>query len=237
MVALIDFDLVLYRTACSTNELGIAISRVDDLLDHILVRTNSLTYKAWVSSPTNFRKSIYPEYKGNRTQPKPELLEPLREYAIANLEVKVSKEGLETDDELCINQSEDTIICSLDKDLLQCEGRHYQWQIEGGTPDKRWVKEEAFITQTELDGTRLLYEQILKGDSNDNVKGVTGLGAKKATKLLADCDEESEMVRVCLEQYNTEEEFLMNAQCIYLLRSYEDSYLSRYERVINESNN
>lgn len=234
MVALIDFDLVLYRTACSTNELGIAISRVNDLLDHILQRTGSLTYKAWVSSPTNFRKTIYPEYKGNRTQERPALLDPLREYAIENLGVNVSKEGLETDDELCINQTEDTIICSLDKDLLQCEGRHFQWSIEGGPPDKRWVKQECFYNQTELEGNRLLYEQILKGDVNDNVKGCAGIGTKKAQKLIEPCTTEKEMIKVCLKQYNTEEEFLMNAQCIYLLRSYEDSYLSRYERVLNE---
>jgi DNA polymerase-1 len=116
---------------------------------------------------------------------------------------------------------------SLDKDLLQIPGKHYRW----GISTSKWVKEEEYITQTELEGSRLLYEQCLKGDTSDNVKGVKGIGEKGAKKLLADCKTEQEMKDVCLQQYSTEEEFLMNAQCLYILRSFEDSYLTRYERL------
>lgn len=233
MIALIDFDLLVYRCAASAeNEaLGVAKQRVDDLLDNILAKVQADEYKAFLSSSTNFRKTIYPEYKANRTQPKPKWLSNLREYAL-ELGAVVSKDGLEADDELGINQTDKTIICSLDKDLLQIPGNHFQWQIEGGTPDKRWVKPDTFTVQTELEGLRVLYEQCLKGDGSDNIKGAIGIGEVKARKLLKDCKDEKEMIGVCLGEFFTEEEFLMNMQCVYLLRTYDDSYIKRFERVM-----
>jgi DNA polymerase-1 len=144
---------------------------------------------------------------------------------------------LEADDLMAILQTKDTVICTIDKDLLQVEGWHYQWELRGTSVNgKEWVKEARFFEQTELDGTRLFYEQCLKGDASDNVKGVSGIGEGKARKLLANCNSEIEFVNVCLEHYPSEEEFLMNAQCLYILRSLDDSYLTRYERITNENN-
>lgn len=231
MIGLLDGDLILYRSACSAenDSLGIAIHRVEELLDNILTKTQVDGYKMRLSSSTNFRNTIYPEYKGNRKEERPKHLHDLRNYALEKLGAELAKEGLETDDELTINHTSDTIICSLDKDLLQSPGKHFSWEISGGTPDKRWVKPDTFTTITEYEGLQKLYQQILKGDVSDNIKGVAGIGAAKAEKLLKDCETEKDFIEVCLEQYTCEEEFLMNAQCVYLLRSYEDSYLKRYE--------
>ncbi|CAB4240888.1 Exo 5'-3' exonuclease (including N-terminal domain of PolI) [uncultured Caudovirales phage] len=236
MIAIIDFDLVAFRSAASAEneEVGIAIYRMDELLDNILQKVQANSYRAFLTGSKNFRKEIYPEYKANRTSPKPKWLQECREYAIANLGVEVATENLEADDMLGIFQTSDTIICSLDKDLLQIKGKHFQWSIQGGPEDKRWVKPDNFITQTELEGSRLFYEQCLKGDTSDNVKGVKGLGEAKAKKLLAGCETELEMLNICLDSYATEDEFLMNAQCLYILRKENDSFLKRYERVLNE---
>ena len=236
MIALIDFDLVAFRSAASAEneEVGIAIHRMEELLDNILQKVQANSYRAFLTGSKNFRKEIYPEYKANRTSPKPKWLQECREYAIANLGVEVATENLEADDMLGIFQTSDTIICSLDKDLLQIKGKHFQWSIQGGPEDKRWVKEDKFITQTSLEGSRLFYEQCLKGDTSDNVKGVKGLGEAKAKKLLAGCETELEMLNICLDSYATEDEFFMNAQCLYILRKENDSFLKRYERVLNE---
>ena len=229
MLALIDMDLVAFRCAASAeNEtLDIAIHRMQELLDQLLEKTQATEYKAFLSGKGNFRKTIYPEYKAQRSSVKPIHLQDLREFACSNLGAEVTENNLEADDYLGIYQTEDSIIVSLDKDLLQIPGKHYRW----GISTAKWVKEEEFITQTELEGSRLLYEQCLKGDTSDNVKGVKGIGEKGAKKLLAECKTEQEMKDVCLQQYSTEEEFLMNAQCLYILRSFEDSYLTRYERL------
>jgi DNA polymerase-1 len=229
MLALIDLDLVCFRCAASAeNEtLDIAIHRMQELLDQLLEKTQATEYKAFLSGKGNFRKTIYPEYKAQRSSVKPIHLQDLREFACSNLGAEVTENNLEADDYLGIYQNAASIIVSLDKDLLQIPGKHYRW----GISTSKWVKEEEYITQTELEGSRLLYEQCLKGDTSDNVKGVKGIGEKGAKKLLAECKTEQEMKDVCLQQYSTEEEFLMNAQCLYILRSFDDSYLKRYERL------
>lgn len=234
MIALIDGDLVLYRCAASAenDSLDIAKHRVNELLDLLLVKTEATSYKFIISGEGNFRKAIYPEYKGNRTADKPKHLEALRNWSIAELNAEVTQNQLETDDYLGIYQEENTIICSLDKDLLQIPGKHYRWAIA----TSKWSKDEEWHDMTETGGLRLFYEQCLKGDVSDNVKGVAGLGEKKAKKLLTNLNSELEFVNVCLENYPNEEEFLMNAQCLYILRSFDDSYLTRYERVLNEDN-
>ena len=207
---------------------------MEELLDGILQKVQANSYRAFLTGNKNFRKEIYPEYKANRTTPKPKWLKECREYAIANLGAEIAIPDLEADDMLGIFQTKDTIICSLDKDLLQIKGKHFQWEIQGGPEAKRWIKPDSFITQTELEGSRLFYEQCLKGDTSDNVKGVKGIGEAKAKKMLASCESEKEMLDVVLQVYTTEEEFLMNAQCLYVLRSEKDSYIKRYERLLNE---
>jgi DNA polymerase I len=230
MLALLDGDLILYRCAASAENdpLEIAIHRANELLDLLLVKTEATDYKFFISGDGNFRKEIYPEYKGNRTAPRPKHLLDLREWAINKANAEVSQHELETDDYLGIYQDKQegsTIIASLDKDLLQIPGKHYRWAIA----TSKWSKEEEYHTITEIEGLRLFYQQCLKGDVSDNVKGVANIGEKKATKLLTDCKTEQEMLAVCLEHYPSEEEFLMNAQCLYILRSFDDSYLKRYE--------
>lgn len=233
MIALIDYDLVVYRCAASAEneEFHIAKHRVDELLDQILLKTETESYIGYLTSKSNFRKTIYPEYKSNRTQPKPKWLPDLRQYAIEEQGVVIAKDGLEADDELGINQTEETIICSLDKDLLQIPGYHFQWGI--GT--LKWSKPDTYITQTELEGWRLFYQQCLKGDRSDNVKGIDGLGEKKAEKLLANCKTDQEMFGIVREMYGNDDEFIMNASCLYILRDYDDSFNKVFERNVNAS--
>jgi len=229
MQALIDMDLVCYRCAASAEqeEESVAVFRMEELLDQILVKSNSDSYRAFLSGKGNFRKTIYPEYKANRTQPKPIHLQALRELACDKLNAEITEHQMEADDYMGIFQDKEnssTVICSLDKDLLMIPGLHFQWAF--GT--SKWQKDEKTIIQTETEGLRLFYEQCLKGDKADNIKGIAGLGDVKAKRLLEDCTTEKEMLDIVLEQYGHEEEFLMNASCLWILRSFEDSYEERY---------
>lgn len=236
MKALIDMDLVCFRSAASAEEdsLKVAISRMKKVFKLILDKTNTKDYRAFLTGSSNFRKDIDPEYKANRTAPKPKHLEGLRDYAITKLKAEVAHQGLEADDMMSIYQDKvgnTTIICSLDKDMLQVPGLHYQWGI--GT--SKWTKPEAFITQTELEGLRLFYEQCLKGDVADNVKGIKGIGEAKARNALSHCTSEEEMLEVVLRMYDNDKDlFLKNARCLWVLRSIDDSYLERYNATIQE---
>lgn len=232
MQALIDQDLLCYRCAASAenDDLGIAIYRIDELLDNILNKTEATSYRAFLTSSSNFRKQIYPEYKANRTQPKPRHLRDLQVYSLDKLNAEYAPDGLEADDALAINQTEDTVICSLDKDLLQVPGHHFSWEING----KGWSRPDTFIEQTELEGLRLFYKQCLKGDTSDNVKGIEGLGEKKAAKILADCSSHLEMFNIVRDLYGNDEEFIMNASVLWILRSLDDNWKDRFNALVQE---
>lgn len=232
MQALIDQDLLCYRCAASAenDDLGIAIYRIDELLDNILNKTEATSYRAFLTSSSNFRKQIYPEYKANRTQPKPKHLRDLQVYSLDKLNAEYAPDGLEADDALAINQTEDTVICSLDKDLLQVPGHHFSWEING----KGWSRPDTFIEQSELEGLRLFYKQCLKGDTSDNVKGIEGLGEKKAAKILADCTSQQEMFNIVRDLYGNDEEFIMNASVLWILRSLDDNWKDRFDALIQE---
>lgn len=235
MIALIDGDLIAFRCAASAEneEEHIAIARAEELLDQIITKVEATEYKLYLSGKSNFRKKIYPEYKANRNEkPKPKWLTSVREFLIEQQHAELAHDDLETDDMLGIEQTEDTIICSLDKDLLQIPGKHFQWAISGAN----WQKPDKWIEQTEIEGLRLFYEQCLKGDVSDNIKGLPKVGDKTAQKMLAHCQTEKEMFDVCITAYGNDDEFLMNAQCLWILRSFDDNYLDRYERLVDENN-
>lgn len=229
MEALIDQDLVCFRCAASAenDDLGIAIYRANELFDQILEKTGASSYRAFLTGTHNFRKKIYPEYKANRTAPKPKHLEDLRKWSVAELNAEVADEGLEADDMLGINQTDDTIICTLDKDLLQIPGKHFSWEISG----KGWTRPDTFVEQTELEGLRLFYEQCIKGDRSDNIKGIEGMGDKKAKTLLANAHTEQDMLNTVLNAYGNEQEFLMNANCLWILRHEKESYTERFAKL------
>jgi DNA polymerase-1 len=232
MLALIDQDLLCYRCAASAenDDFNIALYRIDELLDNILTKTGATSYRAFLTGSNNFRKQIYPEYKANRTQPKPKHLKGLQEYSLEKLNAEYAPDTLEADDALAINQTKDTIICSLDKDLLQVPGKHFSWEING----KGWTRPDTFTEQTELEGLRLFYKQCLKGDPSDNVKGIEGLGEKKATALLMDCTSDLEMFKKVRSLYGNDVEFTMNASVLWILRSLDDKWEDRFYANIQE---
>ena len=196
MRTLIDADIVGYRIGFTTQDVdeGIAVWRCKELLTSILLETNADEYQLWLSDTTenNFRTRIYPEYKANRTQPKPKHLDMLKMYMVTDWEARIAHE-MEADDALGIEQKKEsldgtwfeghhnTIIASIDKDLLQVPGLHYNF-----------VKKE-FNEITPIEGIRNFYTQVLSGDAADNVKGCPKIGAVKSLQALLGKGTEQQM--------------------------------------------
>jgi len=109
-----------------------------------------------------------------------------------------------------VEQKEDgsTCIVAIDKDLLQVPGLHYSWPI---TRKNIIVREGLFREISKEEGMRRFFTQALTGDTSDNIKGIYGIGAKKAEKLLADCRTEEEMY---LKVYNVYTEDCEDDVCI-----------------------
>lgn len=232
MQALIDHDLVVFRCAASAenDSLNIAIHRVEALLDELLTKTGADSYRAFLSGKSNFRKTIYPEYKANRTAPKPVHLEALREYALEKQNAELAPDTLEADDALGINQTDDTMIVSLDKDLLMVPGKHFSWEIKG----KGWTKPDKFFTQNVIGGMRLFFEQCLKGDTADNIKGIEKIGNKRAAALLADCVTEQQMFDAVRNAYGNDDEFIMNASVLWIMQNEEDVWKDRFNAYVQK---
>jgi len=224
MKALIDADIVAYRVACTLEDddaEDFVYARAEDLIDNILVNTEATEYRLFLTGKNNFRYTIYPEYKAHRPKEKPFWLERCRQYLIATFNAEVV-DGQEADDALGIAQTEDTIICSIDKDLLMIPGRHYNF-----------VKDE-FQEVTNDSGMRHFYMQCLTGDRSDNIKGIEQIGPKKAEKILVGCVTEQELFNAVREAYSNDEEFLMNGRVLWIRRKENEDWKERFDTLIQE---
>lgn len=203
MLALIDADLLVFRVGFTTQDLveGIALARLDVSIDTIKETLDTDQYQC-ILSPTdksNFRYAILPTYKANRKTPRPVHYEALRQHLLEahNATVAVAEEA---DDLLGILQTRynteglecKSIICSIDKDLNQIAGNHFNF-VTG---------EQYYVSPQE--GLKWFYKQLLIGDVADNLQGIKGLGPVKAGKFLDDVTNEPEMYNIVSELYISE---------------------------------
>lgn len=209
-IALLDGDIFAYRTAATAEqeEFWIAKARVNEMLERCLSAVKAESYQLWLSGDPaeNFRYKIYPEYKANRTQPRPRHLEPLREYLVSTWGARLTY-GYEADDALGINATDDCIICSIDKDLLQISGNHWNF-----------VKDTHTIV-SEREGINRFYRQMLQGDTSDNIKGVPGIGRVKSERLLPDYLHERDQFNIVRSKFGNDARFIQTGDLVYILRS------------------
>lgn len=245
---MLDGDLYAFRSAASAenDNLGIAISRVEEMIDKTLAETGADEFSIFLSGDNNFRYSIYPEYKANRTQPKPRFLLEVKDYLIEKYKAVVS-DGCEADDLLGIEQCKEnakinwglaytkeegklntpykTIICGLDKDLYMIPGLHYSFEIRGTSSlGKEWVRPMKITEVAPEEGLVTFYTQLLTGDSTDGIKGAPGIGKVKAARLLEGLTTEKDLYESVESVYGSEEELLVNGQCLWIFRKENDRW-------------
>jgi len=215
MKALIDGDIVVYRAAASAEEddQWIAQARADQMMQDILADTGSTSYSVYLTGSGNFRREIAPSYKANRPDSRPKHWEAVREFLVTQHKAIVCN-GFEADDQLGIDQDKThgaTVICSIDKDLLQIPGKHYNF-----------VK-KVFQDVTYDEGIKALYIQSLVGDRSDNIFGVQGIGPVKAERALAELLPE-EYYEACRSLYNDDERYHLNMRLLYIWQKPNDAW-------------
>jgi len=190
----IDGDIGVYRVGFASQDVPLvfAIARMDTWVDDICRACNTDQYRVFLTSEdkSNYRYQLYPDYKANRKSPKPIWYNELRQHLIERHATEVAF-GVEADDLLGIAQSDNTILASIDKDLDQIPGKHYDF-----------VKDILYEV-SEARATRFFWYQLLMGDVTDNIKGIPGCGPKTAARILDGCKSESEYPLVVYEAYES----------------------------------
>jgi len=209
-VALIDADIVSFSCAVYNENFGWDACRedIDQLMKRILETTGATSYECYISGSNNFRYRIYPDYKANRKgKPDPQYRAEANAYLVTEYGGKVT-DGYEADDAIGISATRhsDSIICSIDKDLKQIPGNHYNW------------RKNEFDTVSAVDGLRNFWRSVLTGDRVDNIIGVGGIGPVKSGRIINDLEDEWEMYQACRAMYNNDERLHMNCKCLWILR-------------------
>lgn len=188
---LIDGDIILHRFGHANqtkvtwevgDEPSIAVGDPDEAIKAVEEFVDGLSTKfhggepiICFSGPRNFRYAVLESYKWNRKNlEKPILFNVLKGHLWSNY-VCLMQDTLEGDDLMGIMSTEARgkyIICSIDKDMLQIPGRHYNWNHQ----------RRSVVTVNQ--GNYFFYRQILTGDPGDGYTGIPGCGPVKADKIL-----------------------------------------------------
>ena len=221
---LIDSDFLAYKAAQAC-EIGIdfgedviiAQSQFSEVLKVFHNELNKVTkammeddFILYFSSTQNFRKKIYPDYKGHRMKRKPLGYKRLVNYCRENHNFKLI-EGLEADDTIGIEATRhpdpSNIIVSPDKDMRQI-------------PSVLWNMTDDVVEITEQDGDRWHLIQSLSGDPTDGYSGCPGIGVKRATELLNKNENQWEAVcKAYRDRGLSDDDALLNARLAKILRN------------------
>lgn len=212
MTALIDGDPLVYAVGFATGEdpLENALHSIKLKLNFILDRTERDEHQIFLSSSSNFRYDVHSGYKANRdTSKRPYHYEAIRAYLEEIWKAEVV-DGIEADDALGLAQNDSTIICTIDKDLDQIPGMHYNYN------------KDRLYHVTYDDGMKFFYTQMLTGDRADNIEGIRGIGPVNAKRILHGLTEQEMRCEVGM-QYalhfdDPEEMYERNARLLWILR-------------------
>jgi DNA polymerase-1 len=184
---LIDADYIVYKSCAGAedeidfgDDVILVISKFSEAMNNVLRELNKIKNEflwdtpelvLFFSDSRNFRKKIYPEYKGHRNRKKPCGYRRVISDLQKTYEV-VRMPELEADDAMGIYATANpgNIIVSPDKDMRQIPGKLFN------------LEEVTEITAEE--GMKWHLVQTLAGDQTDGYSGVPGIGIKRAVALF-----------------------------------------------------
>jgi len=210
----IDGDIIAYSVGFAANKDPVenALHSAKIMIRSMLEATGCDSYQIYLTGKGNYREEMatIAPYKGNRTQDKPVHYQALRDYLIA-VHGAIVIEGREADDALGCAQAEDTVLCTIDKDLDMIAGAHYNWRKQINYN----------VSQPEAD--IFFMKQLMTGDRTDNIKGLDGIGDVKAQRIIDESDNMTDLYWKILEMYAMQydkpyEAMMENANLLWIQR-------------------
>lgn len=196
-IVLIDADSLMYFSSYGSEEDQLLSEtklseKIYDILNIVGQSYNVEKYHIFVKGSNNFRYKIYSQYKKNRPQKHP-IIDTLNKYLVDQFQA-IESHNAEADDYVfTYSQIPEyrgkVIMCSVDKDLRQIPGIHYDYQ------------KNVFHVVSEEDGLYNLAIQMIMGDAADGIQGLKGYGIKKAEKIIKKGMTKYQCIRAILKEY------------------------------------
>ena len=207
MIVLIDADSLIWSSCYKQKEtpedtgyhtIEEAKLKFDEVYMNI-INTIEETYEVdkvmtFACARGNFRKEISKTYKANRIDREvPPILNELQVYVVEQYEAKRGA-GVETDDLVATYWTnltdtfgrDEVIIVSIDKDYKQLPCIIYDYHY----------KKQCYHNITEAEAKYNFYEQMIVGDTADNVNFCKGYGVKYVKNAFKDCVSDYNYIRV-----------------------------------------
>lgn len=217
-------EKILYdQTQTFQPTLTLAQERFEHFMNHTLEHNYSEIFSIAIgNSKDNWRLDIHPEYKMQKSRvqsnkKRAPYIQDLRMWAVKEYNGHYC-EGYEADDVIRIWANQlgigNYVVCSVDKDLNLIPGDHFDPKTED--------PEKMFWYMDPNDSAIFFWEQMLTGDSIDNIPGVKGVGPKTALKLLGPCKNEQEAKEVVVQEYDLRygeegyEHLMFNGQLLHI---------------------
>jgi len=187
MKILVDADYIVYKSCAGAetdidwgDDVIMVVSKFSEAMNNVQKDLSKIKQQflwdtpemvLFFSDSKNFRKKIYPDYKGHRNRKKPCGYRRVIS-ALSDMYEVIRMPELEADDAMGIYATEHpgNVIVSPDKDMKQIPGRLYNM--------------DEMFTITPEEGEKWHYIQTLAGDQTDGYSGVPGIGIKRAVALF-----------------------------------------------------
>jgi 5'-3' exonuclease len=184
MQGIIDADVLVHWAARGSADAESAVEMLHDLMADAVEGSwcDPDDLRIAVKGKGNYRKDVVDNYKANRGELDDELKVKLNAVhrTLVNDYKAIPADGMEADDLVrvwaneAVAEDRQFIIIAEDKDLKCIPGRHYN------------PKKKILEWQSEDDADLLYHQQLLTGDSADNIQGLYRIGPKKAQGFLKD---------------------------------------------------
>lgn len=195
---LIDGHNLGYQALYSSGQANSLSPDYNKVYGQFLARLRSIQGGLWILSPQTIfcfdthtspdpRREMYSGYKSNRTHNKNagEAMRFIIDKLTNDKRIVLIQERVEADDLIAsltrvLGMS---IIVSADRDLLQCiKDNVYVYAVRH--KDHIFYTQETFIREYGFEPQYLPDYKALRGDSSDNIKGLSGVGDKLAKYLI-----------------------------------------------------
>lgn len=224
---ILDGDPLLFRSAFNTDSLEHAYERYEEKLEEIENSTFCDDTVMAVFGDNNFRIDFDPEYKNTPGRKKSKLNNPhYFELRLKLIEagIAIPSHGMEADDlvriwaEEAMQRKQQFVVASVDKDLQCIAGHHYL--IHRG--------ELIYVDENTAD--LHYWTQVITGDMVDNIRGIYGVGPKKAAKFLDGANTRQERKQRVIDTYYSffgddwKKEMMHTGTLIHIMRTPTDMF-------------